>query len=166
MQDVYTEISNELGNLNNVIKTLVNNPSYDLNGTFDENVINSLVIDYTLKNINTSGVEAQKEKEESNILNYVSVSNQSIFDVSINTYFDLNNIIPICVDSNFTVNENELNNKSFIVDKTKIVNIPIYNYISNKGITFATNTGEVKTFYLLQENGFYLLQENGFKIIL
>ena len=166
MQDVYTEISNELGNLNNVIKTLVNNPSYDLNGTFDENVINSLVIDYTLKNINTSGVEAQKEKEESNILNYVSVSNQSIFDVSINTYFDLNNIIPLCVDSNFTVNENELNNKSFIVDKTKIVNIPIYNYISNKGITFATNTGEVKTFYLLQENGFYLLQENGFKIIL
>ena len=166
MQDVYTEISNELGNLNNVIKTLVNNPDYDLNGTFDENVINSLVIDYTLKNVNTSGVEAQKEEEESNILNYVSVSNQSIFDVSINTYFDLNNIIPLCVASDFTINENELNNKSFIVDKTKIVNVPVYNYISNKGITFATNKGKAKSFYLLQENSFYLLQENGFKIIL
>jgi len=166
-QDLLTTVSGALGNFDNLVNILVQNEQYDLNDSLDSDITNPIVLNSEYQAFNTSGITPPKEEEKSDTLIFKALEGQTVFDISINTYFDLNNIINLLDGSEITsVNDTFNNKKTVNYSRELIADAIAYNKIFTGAINFSTWRNTKTNNFLLQENGFYLLQENGYKIIL
>lgn len=91
--------------------------------------------------------------------------NQSIFDLCIMNYGNLDKLTEMLKDNSnlVSINDIDVSLKQVIFNEKKLVDAYVVFNINKKRYSFATIE---KSSYLLLEDGYYLLQENGFKILL
>ncbi len=78
-------------------------------------------------------------------MNYLSRNNQTIYDIALQTYGDLNMIYKLITDSNFNnVLTYPLPNTTFNFDKALIIDNVVANYLSQNGLVIVTADRNIK----------------------
>lgn len=161
-QDIFYVVNSTVGDLNNIYSFLVSNPGFYLNRVPVNATFNYEAV------VDAPAVVASAAPPSLNVAySYNSSYGQTIFDVTLMTSTDLNQVFKLMVDSGFeNVNTLPKANTTFIFDN--INDNILSNFLKNNGVVF--NTGQNITSagnLLLLQNGAYLLLEDGIsKIIL
>lgn len=139
-QSIYDIANAKLGGFDNIYLGLIAlNPvltSIDL----DLNTIASQTIKYDDLYYSNPTLQIQLNvTAPTNNYNYKALENQSIYDIALMKYGGLENIYDL-IQSNdlFSINNTDISGKTFIFDKTKILNETLTKSISKKGYSFGS----------------------------
>lgn len=161
-QNIFDVVNNTIRDFNAVYPLLQNNNISQLLAP-----INGLNINYIQPPFTPPTVSSSTYKPVTNTTVFTSIPNQSVYDVVLQTYGDLNKAYKLMQDSGFAnINYYPLPNTNFTYDKTLQKDAIFAAYLSKKGIVINTVTSTKTSInYLLQENGFdFLLEDNSGKI--
>jgi hypothetical protein len=158
-QNIFDVVINTIQDFNSVYSLLQNNNIPKLLSS-----INGLNINYVQPPVTPPIVKSQAYTPVNTISYFTSIPNQSVYDVCLQTYGDLNNTYKLIQDSGFkNISNYPLPNTSFTFDKSLQKDAIFASYLSKKGIIINTVQTQKtsSTNYLLQEDGFDFDLENG-----
>lgn len=155
-QTLFDVVLNTTTDINSIYSLLVNNNIPNI----IENPI-GYSIEYIPQTPTPPTISSSKLSQVVTAKNFYSIPNQSIFDIVLQTYVDINKTYKIIKDSNFS---NVLNypviNKIFIFNPTLVNDAVTTSYLSKRGIVINT-VMPITVNYLLQEDGFAFDLEDG-----
>lgn len=132
----------------------------------DELTIDTLIYDTDYTQDSTVQLELTPQEE---ITEYIVKGQeaQSIFDLCIMNYGNLDKLLTMIQDNAnlVSINDVDVSMKDVIFNTNKLVEAYVPSIIAKKRYSFATMVKDTNS-YLLQENGFFLLLESGDKILL
>lgn len=137
----------------------------------ENSFITDILMDLTGLTLFYTPIESVKyeAKQNTKVLNKVVTikQNQSLFDLSLQYYGDVENVYSLIQSNNYLDSILSDNFNGNVLNYTSEINY-VNNYYSKNLIDIATKPQITieESNYLLQEDGSYLLQEDGFKIIL
>ena len=166
-EDIFTISNTTLNNLDNVINILSQN-NLNLNSDLEQIATENIIIDETLAT-STSSILNLQSFINSSLIKTKSYSNQSIYDLCLQTTGSLDYIINMLIYNNIENLDNDnLNLQSIIFDYNNIKNYDTYKILKTRNIMYATLQTEIsssKYSYLKLSDGYVLLFDGG-KIII
>lgn len=142
-QNIFDLVLSTYKDLNLTYKLIQENPDLDsIEFDFENN--SNVVISYdpTFSIPLPASLNQNSKEELSPIKTLKLVENQSVFDASIMTYGNLENIYKLLQDSGIdSINETDLAQRTLTYDSDLIDDNALYNAIKSKGFSYATAIG-------------------------
>lgn len=164
------DLANQTGyGIDYVYKLIKENPFItSIDYDFTANPGYELVYDTTFVKKKPQILTQNVSKAVSDVRESKCVADQSIFDICLQTYGDLNQLFKLIKENEIdSINEANFLGKSVKFTFSNVSDIGFFNMLSNNKIKIATSeTKDSSINFLLQESGFHLLLEDGSKIIL
>ena len=160
-QSIFDVANSSVGDLESVYKLIVENPGLSV-----ATVPPGLTVFYTPKKIIPPPVSSTAAIVPDPTQKFFSRTNQTIYDVCMQTYGSLDMLYKLIIDSNFSnLRTLPAPGQGFIFNANLIHDEIFYNYLVKQALVINTFT-QAPSSFLLQDDGFYLLQDDGFKIII
>ncbi len=153
--------------MDNAISFIKQNPQID-NIDVDIYSLSDRNVSYINIPSTPADVVKQAVNPGSNIIFITAYNNQSIYDLSLNAYAGVDNIIKLVKDNGIdSIDEDSFNHKSFSYDINFIQDTGFYNQTTKKRKIIATGfIPDLQVKVLGTENGNYIITENGFYILI
>lgn len=163
-QTIFDLTINTINDFDNVYGLILSNPVLKN----IESLPVGVEIIYTPPPVTPPVINSQVPQDTITSKDYFSSNNQTVYDIVLQTYSDLDFTYKLIEDSNFSnIQTYPVPTSLFKFNPQLIANNSLINYLNKNGLIINTRTDFISndTNFLLQDDGFFLLQDDGSKII-